>query len=193
MAHPRANDQAERANGMILDALKKHLYEKEEKHPRRWVQELPIVVWGLRTQTSRSIGVSPYYLVYGSEAVLPKDVAFRSPRVEQYAEQVSDQTCSEDVNCLEEERLATCIQSAKYLKGVHHYYDRNVKERPFAVGDLVLRRKQNTSSMRKLSSPWEGPFIVETVTRPGSYRLVNADGTDIPNSWHAEHLIHFYA
>ena len=29
MAHPRANGQVERANGMILDALKKQLYEKE--------------------------------------------------------------------------------------------------------------------------------------------------------------------
>ena len=28
VAHPRANDQVERANGMILDALKKRLYQK---------------------------------------------------------------------------------------------------------------------------------------------------------------------
>ena len=32
VAHPRANGQVERANGMILDALKKRLYQKEEKH-----------------------------------------------------------------------------------------------------------------------------------------------------------------
>jgi hypothetical protein len=32
------------ANDMILDALKKRLYEKEEKHPRRWLKELPVVV-----------------------------------------------------------------------------------------------------------------------------------------------------
>ena len=51
---------------MILDALKKRLYQKEEKHPGRWLKELPAVVWGLRTQASRSTGVSPYFLVYGS-------------------------------------------------------------------------------------------------------------------------------
>ena len=44
VAHPRANDQVERANDMILDALKKRLYQKEEKHLGRWLKELPTVV-----------------------------------------------------------------------------------------------------------------------------------------------------
>ena len=33
VAYPRANGHVKRANGMILDALKKMLYQKEEKHP----------------------------------------------------------------------------------------------------------------------------------------------------------------
>jgi transposase InsO family protein len=44
MAHPRANGQAERANGMILDALKKRLYRANDNHPWRWLKELPAVV-----------------------------------------------------------------------------------------------------------------------------------------------------
>ena len=39
MAHPRANGQVERTNGMILDTLKKWLYEKEQKHPGKWLKE----------------------------------------------------------------------------------------------------------------------------------------------------------
>ena len=57
---------------------------------------------------------------------------------------------------------------------------------------MVLRRRQNTDGMHKLSSPWEGPYIVKAVTWLGSYRLCDQDGTDIPNSWHIEHLRHFY-
>jgi hypothetical protein len=34
---------------MILDALKKRLYRKNDKHPGRWLKELLVVVWGLRT------------------------------------------------------------------------------------------------------------------------------------------------
>jgi hypothetical protein len=44
MAHPRANGQAERANGMILDVLKKILYWANDKHLGRWLKELPVVV-----------------------------------------------------------------------------------------------------------------------------------------------------
>jgi hypothetical protein len=42
-AHPRANGQVKRANGMILDALKR-LYRENDKAPRRWLKELPVVV-----------------------------------------------------------------------------------------------------------------------------------------------------
>jgi transposase InsO family protein len=44
VAHRRANGQAERANGMILDALKKRLYRANDKHPRRWLKKLLVVV-----------------------------------------------------------------------------------------------------------------------------------------------------
>jgi hypothetical protein len=33
-----------RANGMILDALKKRLYRENDKAPGRWLKELPTVV-----------------------------------------------------------------------------------------------------------------------------------------------------
>jgi hypothetical protein len=61
---------------MILDALKKRLYRANNKHPERWLKELSTVVWGLRTQPSRNTGVSPYFMVFDSEAMLPADIAF---------------------------------------------------------------------------------------------------------------------
>ena len=138
---------------MIPNALKKRLYQKEEKHPSRWLKELPTMVWGLRTQASRSTGVSPYFLVYGSEAILPADVAFRAPRVENYDEGQATAVRTKDIDRAEEERLITCIRTAKYLEGLRRYYNSNIKGRSFAVSDLVLRRKQKTEGMHKLSSP----------------------------------------
>jgi hypothetical protein len=49
VAHPRANGQVERSNGMILDALKKRMYRENDKAPVQWIKELPAVVWGLQT------------------------------------------------------------------------------------------------------------------------------------------------
>ena len=150
------------------------------------------MVWGLRTQASRSTGVSPYFLVYGLEAMLPADIAFRAPRVEHYDEGQATTVRAKDVDRAEEERLITYIHIAKYLEGLRRYYNRNVKGRSFTVGDLVLRRKQKTEGLHKLSSPWEGPYVIKEATRPGSYRLCDLDGIDVPNSWHIEHLIRFY-
>jgi hypothetical protein len=192
VAHPRANGQVERANGMILDALKKRLYRENDKAPRRWLKELPAVVWGLRTQSSRNMGASPYFMVYGAEAVLPVDITFRSSRVENFNEDRSDEARELELNCSEERRLDSYIRIAKYLAVLRRYYNRNAKERFFVVEDLVLKCKTNQDGMHKLSSPWEGPFQVIEVTRPTSYRLALLDGTEVPNSWHIDKLRRFY-
>jgi hypothetical protein len=45
--HPRDNGQVKRANGMILDALRKKVFDKSEKLAGKWIRELPYVVRSL--------------------------------------------------------------------------------------------------------------------------------------------------
>jgi hypothetical protein len=56
-------------------------------------------------------------MVFGSEAVLPADIAFRAPRVENYKEN-SDQAQLIEVDILEEERLVSCVHTTKYLESM---------------------------------------------------------------------------
>jgi transposase InsO family protein len=44
VAHPRANGQVKRANEMILDALRKKVFDKSEKLAWKWIRELSYVV-----------------------------------------------------------------------------------------------------------------------------------------------------
>nr|CAB3498769.1 unnamed protein product [Digitaria exilis] len=165
VAHPRANGQVERANGMLLDGLKARMERTLKKAEGRWMKELFPVVWGLRSQPSKATGQSPFFLVYGSEAVLPVDVMHGAPRIEEFQEAIADEQRMLEVDAAEEVRLAALLHNAAYLQVGHS----------------------------KLTSPWDGPFIVSKVLKPGTYRLQTEDGVDLPNPWNVEHLRKFYA
>jgi len=116
-------------------------------------------------------------MVYGAEAVLPSGIAFGSPRVEHFDQSSDDVARELEINCAEERRLTSCLRTPKYLEAVRRYHNRNVKDCSFVVGDLVLKWKISQEGMHKLSTPWEGPFVVAEVTRPTSYRPAYLDGT----------------
>jgi hypothetical protein len=114
VAHPWCNGQVERSNGMVLQALKDHIYGNASNYATRWLAELPHVIWGLRTQDSSATGFSPFFLVYGSEAVLPTDVAFGAPRIQFYEEGEAEQTCRIDLDILEGQRLTAIMRQARH-------------------------------------------------------------------------------
>ena len=64
--------------------------------------------------------------------------------------------------------------------------------RAFDVGDLVLRLIQSNKDHHKLSPPWERPYVVVEVLRPGAYKLKTIDGEIFTNAWNIEQLCRFY-
>ena len=44
VSHPRSNGQAERANVEVLRGLKTRTFDTQQKHGRRWIDELPEVL-----------------------------------------------------------------------------------------------------------------------------------------------------
>jgi hypothetical protein len=83
--------------------------------------------------------------------VLPYDVVFGSPRFEHFNQSSADHARELEINCIEKKRLASCLRTAKYLKIMRQYYNENVKDCSFVVGDLVLKWKTNQEGMHKLS------------------------------------------
>jgi hypothetical protein len=54
---------------------------------------------------------------------------------------------------------------------------------PQDKGDLVLRLRQDKRGRHKLSPPWEGPYVVVKVLKPGTYKLANEDSKELTNAW----------
>jgi hypothetical protein len=65
-------------------------------------------------------------MVYGTEAVLPADIEFRSPQVENYNEDQVTKQRELKVNSAKERHLDSCICTAKYLAVLRRYYNKNV-------------------------------------------------------------------
>jgi hypothetical protein len=126
VAHPMSNGQVERANGMILQGLKPRIDNDLNKFGKRWMKELPSVVWSLRTTPSRATGFTPFFLVYGVEAILPTDLEYGSPRTRAYTDQ-SNQASRED--SLEEARDRALLHSARYQQSLRRYHARGVRSR----------------------------------------------------------------
>nr|ABF98738.1 retrotransposon protein, putative, Ty3-gypsy subclass [Oryza sativa Japonica Group] len=127
VAHPMSNGQVERANGMILQGIKARVFDRLHPYAGKWVDQLPSVLWSLRTTPSRATGQSPFFLVYGAEAMLPSEVEFESLRFRNFNEEGYEEGRVDDINRLEEAREAALIQSTRYLQGLHRYHNRNVR------------------------------------------------------------------
>jgi hypothetical protein len=158
VAHPWANGQVERANGMVLDALKKRLHDATYTKGGKWIKELPNALWGLRTQPSKPTGQSPYFLVYGSEAILPTDVMWESPAVEYYDEGISEDSRRVDIDELEEACCAALVQSATWRvsNATTTATLRNAPSMSVILSSVVYRtRKDYTSSARPGKIPSE--------------------------------------
>jgi hypothetical protein len=52
----------------------------------------------------------------------------------------------------------------------------------------LLQRIAKPETVGKLLLKWEGPFLVASSSRLGSYRLRDMEGNDIPRSWNAHEL-----
>ena len=96
------------------------------------------------------------------------------------------------VDPLEEAREMTVRRSARYQQTLHRYHERKNRGMILEVGDLMLRRTQSTKEKHKLSPPWEGPYTVTEVIRPGAYRLKDDNGNVLTNTWNIEQLHHFF-
>ena len=140
---------------------------------------------------NRSTGLTPFFLAYGAEAVLPSDLDHGAPRVKAFDHDHATEAQQDAIDLLEETHEMTIIRSARYQQTLRRYRKRKIRERILEVSDLVLRRTQSTKEKHKLSPSWEGPYTVIEVIRPGAYRLKDDNGNVLTNTWNIEQLHRF--
>src|SRR3954470_18952044 len=96
-----------------------------------WVEELPSILWSLRTTPNKSTQMTPFFMVHGAEAVLPADILFEAPRVVAYTEEGSDQALKDAVDLLDEISNVALSRTAIYQQALCNYHSRHVRSRSF--------------------------------------------------------------
>jgi hypothetical protein len=148
------------------------------------------VAWNHNTAVSRSTGFTPFKLLFGDKAITSEEARTGSIRTLASTEDEGD--CQVTKDTIEGTRLQAIEHINKYQAETIKWRERKVKLKNIKPGHLVLRRVANPDIVGKIQLKWEGPFLVVSSSRPGSYRLEDMDGNDIPRSWNEDVLHRYY-
>ncbi|XP_028071841.1 uncharacterized protein LOC114274168 [Camellia sinensis] len=120
---------------------------------------------------------TPFFLVYGSKAVLPVELTVPSARMAISAHLVPDSR-KNDIEAAEERRDRASRAMERYHQSIAPAYNQSVQHKKFNEGDLVWKtvdaiiRRQPIS---KSSPIWEGPYKVAKASSSGYYKLTRVD------------------
>ena len=84
-------------------------------------------------------------MTYGAEVVIPLETGFPTLRTSAFTSDGNDELLKKSLDFIEERRENAMIQLAYYQHKLKQSYDTNVKLRPLAPGDLVLRKVLGTT------------------------------------------------
>ncbi|XP_057744562.1 uncharacterized protein LOC130962356 [Arachis stenosperma] len=185
--HPQSNGQAEAANRVVLQAIRKKLDEAKGE----WAELIPEILWSYNTTIHSTTGETPFKLVYGSEALIPIEVGIPTARAELYDEQQNLRARNAELDLAEEDREIAAIKQRAQKRIMERKHNRKVKPRTFKEGDLILRQTEEARrppAHGKLAANWEGPFRVTKVLGKGAYQLQTLQGKAIPGNWNVSSL-----
>ncbi|XP_070054445.1 uncharacterized protein [Nicotiana tomentosiformis] len=166
---PQINGAVEAAN----KNMKKILRMMVENH-KQWHEKLPFALLGYRTTVRTSTVATPYLLVYGTEAVIPAEV--------------------EQLALIDGKRINAVCDGQLYQNRMSKAFNKRLKPRQFAPGQLVLKRifPHQDEAKGKLSPNWQGPYMVHRVLRGEALILVEMDGEIWPKPINSDAVKRYY-
>jgi hypothetical protein len=105
---------------------KKEALAPLEKAKSAWVDELPSVLWSLRTTPNAATQETPFFLVHGAEAVLPVEITHEAPRVTACDEITSTEALQDNIDALDEARDKALERAMQYQQSLRNYHSSRV-------------------------------------------------------------------
>ena len=141
-------------------------------------------LWVDRLTTKKSIGMSPYQLVYGMDAVFPTSLGVLVMKLlqEVQSEENDMQRRLNQTIHLQQSREEVYKRTQALQENIKKIFDRRTKANDFQIGDKVLKwdsRKEDKGKHGKFENFWKGPYIICLARGNNAYFLQELDGEDI--------------
>ena len=134
-------------------------------------------------------------MTYGVETIIPLETRFPTLRTSSFTLSNNDGLLGKSLDLIEEWREKAMVQLVYYQHKLKQGYDANVKLRPLAPGELVLRKVLGTAmspAWGKLGSNWEVSYRITSVAGIGAYYLEDLDENIVPRFWNINNLRRYY-
>ena len=166
--HPQTNGLTERFNKTLCETLAKSL-----ENENQWDEYIESALFAYRTIKHSTTGQTPFYMMYGREALLPINEIEDFPEIKDNIEQEVLERRS-DLIKLEEKReeIKEVIENSQSKR--KEKYDQKVKHVQFQEEEEVLLKDQQRT--HKLSPKWKGPYLIHKNIGKGAYKLRNKEG-----------------
>ena len=134
-------------------------------------------------------------MTYGAEAVIPLETGFPTLKISSFTPNNNDELLGKSLDLIKERRENAIIQLAYYQYKLKQSYNANVRLKPLAPRDLVLRKvlgAVKNPAWGKLGPNWEGSYRITLVAGIGAYFLEDLDAHVIPRPWNVNNLKMYY-
>jgi hypothetical protein len=134
----------------------------------------------------KSMGLSPFQLVYGIEAVFPTQLSLPVENLLQYYEGEPNHVLRRIHQMVEVQQIREQVLNRAYnhQQKIKQAFDRKNKKKEFKQGDLVLKwdaPRQEKGKHSKFDALWFGPFKILEVISNNTYRLQDLEGNEFFN------------
>ena len=128
--NPQADGQAEKAIGTLHNTLSKMIGSNH----KNWDILIPYALWAYRTAVHATTKETPYFLVYGRDAINPIDI-----RIKQWSEthRKMEELTEVTIQRLLDARDRVIDATNKMKKINKERYDKDRVDNPFKKGDAV--------------------------------------------------------
>jgi hypothetical protein len=135
--YPQGNGLVELSNKSLMNIMKKILTENKKD----WHVHLKYALWENWIDTKKSIGMSPFQMVYGTDVVLPINLSLPVMNLWQDENEESNDVTRRINQIIEvqQNRAEIDDRHQKYQDNMKALFNKKAKDREFFPGDLVLK------------------------------------------------------